>query len=80
MKAQKATGPAKRKRGQPPRLIPRTRTLPRVSEVTHALLTAYATAHDCYLADAIEAAANALSLVHAADKPAKGDESRDGEW
>ena len=55
-----ATIPAKRKRGQPPRTVPRTRTLPRVSEVTHALLTAYAATHDCFLADAVEAAARAL--------------------
>jgi hypothetical protein len=56
-----ATAPAKRKRGQPARTVPRTRTLPRVSEATHALLTAYADAHDCFLADAVEAAAMSLN-------------------
>jgi hypothetical protein len=58
-----ATMPAKRKPGQPRRADPRTRTLPRVSELTHALLSAYADQHDCYLADAIEAAALALETT-----------------
>jgi hypothetical protein len=40
----------------------RTRTLPRVSEATHASLTAYAEGHSIYLADAIEAAARCLDL------------------
>jgi hypothetical protein len=56
-----ATTPAKRKAGQPRRPVPRTRTLPRVSEATHAALTAYAEKHGLYLADAVEAAAKALS-------------------
>jgi hypothetical protein len=42
------------------------RILPRVTESTHAALSAYAAAHDCFLSDAIEAAAQALA-VRAAD-------------
>jgi hypothetical protein len=40
----------------------RTRTLPRVSEATHASLTAYAESHSIYLADAVEVAARCLNL------------------
>ena len=42
--------------------MPRTRTLPRVSEATHASLTAYAEGHSIYLADAVEVAARCLDL------------------
>jgi hypothetical protein len=56
-----ATEPPKRKRGQPARTVPRVRTLPRVSEATHATLAAYADKHGLYLADAIEAAAALLA-------------------
>lgn len=52
-----ATEAPKRKRGQPAREVPRTRTLPRVSQSTHATLAAYAKKHGLYLADAIDAAA-----------------------
>jgi hypothetical protein len=49
--------------GRPALTDPRSRTLPRVSELTHAILSAYAAKHDCYLADAIEAAALALETT-----------------
>jgi len=63
--------PAKRKPGQPRRADPRTRTLARVTESTHALLSAYAAAHDCFLADAIEAAAQALQTTQRTARRAK---------
>jgi hypothetical protein len=63
---QPATKPAKAKPkrgpGKPKRQIPRLRNLPRVSEATHARLTAYAARHDLYLADAIEHAAQLLPI------------------
>ncbi len=55
---------AKPKRGRPPgtgREVPRTRTLPRVSEAVYTLLSDYAATHQIFLADAVEAAARALS-------------------
>jgi hypothetical protein len=58
---QPVTSPPTRKRGQPARLIPRTRTLPRVTEATYAILAAYADKHGLYLADAIEHAAAQLA-------------------
>jgi hypothetical protein len=59
-----ATVPAKRKRGRPlgtARAVPRTRTLPRVSEAVYKLLSDYAEKHGLFLADAVEEAARSLN-------------------
>jgi hypothetical protein len=56
-----ATAPAKRKRGQPPRTVPRICTLPRVSEAVYKLLSDYAEKHGLFLADAVEEAARSLN-------------------
>lgn len=58
---QPATSFPKRKRGQPRRIIPRVRNLPRISESAYAALTDYADRHGLYLADAIEIAAGQLA-------------------
>jgi hypothetical protein len=63
---------AKPKRGRPhgtTRAVPRTRTLPRVSEAVYTLLSDYAARHDLFLADAVEEAARAL-VARRTSKPA----------
>jgi hypothetical protein len=65
-----ATAPAKRKRGQPPRTVPRICTLPRVSEATHAIFAAYSRQNPgVFIADAIEAAALLLNQQIDPKKP-----------
>jgi hypothetical protein len=63
--AQKPTeAKPKRTRGRPlgtGRDVPRTRTLPRVSEAVYTLLSDHAAKHGLFLADAVEDAARSLN-------------------